>query len=198
MKNSLKLFIPILFFSFSMLSKMNACSCIGIPETFVKDFKKDNLVIHIKVLEHLDSPEPNDYRMKSITKLKVLNVLNGNLNDDIVYFMNGEGSMCQASIEGMDIGKEMILKPGRFDSKEDKNKTYLNGSICSRWMQPIENGRVSGNVTKNRMLKRYNKMNKLQAKGDEKSKQRWKKLSEKPLKTQRIRIKKLKRILSRT
>jgi len=90
----------------------------------------------------------------------------------------------------------MILKPDQFNNKIDKNKTYLNGSICSRWMQSVENGRVIGNVTKNRMTKRYNKMNKLQAKGDAKSMKCLKRLSEKPIKTQRIRIRKLKRKIS--
>jgi len=87
MKNLLKLFILILIFSIAMLSQINACSCVGIPETFLKDFHKDNLVIHVKVLEHEASSEPDNYRMKSITKLKVMNVLNGNLNDDIVYLL---------------------------------------------------------------------------------------------------------------
>ena len=87
MKNLLKLFFPVFIFSFSNLVQMNACSCVGIPETFVKDFQKNNLVIHVKVLKHEASPEPDNYRMKSITKLKVLNVLNGSINDDIARYM---------------------------------------------------------------------------------------------------------------
>jgi len=198
MKNLLKLFITIIIFSFSVFSQLNACSCMSIPETFLKDFKKNELVIHVKVLEHEAPPELTHSMMQSISKLKVLNVLNGDLKSDIVYFINGSSAACQANIEGMEIGKEMILKPRQQEDKKDKNKTYLKGSICSRWMQPVENGRVIGNVTKNRMSKRYKKMNKLEAKGDEKSMKCFKKLSEKPLKSQRIRIKQLKKILSKT
>jgi len=101
------------------------------------------------------------------------------------------------NIEDIDVGTEMILKPGKLNGEKDKNKIYLNGNICSRWVMPIKDGRVLGMVTKNRMKRRYKKMKKYYNKGDEKSMRRWKELSEKPLKIQRIRIKKLKKILSK-
>ena len=171
---------------------------MGARETFLQDIGKNELVIHVKILAHGPPPEFTHPMMEqSTTKLEVLNVLKGNLKTDIVYFVNGAGAACQANIERMEIGKEIILKPESFDGEKGKNKIYLNGNICSRWMQPVENGRVIGSVTKNRMAKRYNKMNKLREKGDEKSLKRFEKLNERPLKMERIRIKKLKRKINR-
>ena len=197
MKNQIKLFIIVLICSLSFLTTLNACSCIGIPETFLKDTKKDQLVIHVKIIEHEAPAEYTHYMELGTSKLKVLNVLSGNLEDDIVYFVSGEGAACRANIQGLEIGEEMILKPGIFTREKDKNKIYLNGSICSRWMQPIKDGRVLGNVTKNKMSKRYRKIEKLREKGDEKSLKQLDKLYKKPVKSQRIRIKKLKKKLSR-
>jgi len=195
MKNLLKLFFPFLICFLSILSQINACSCLGISETFLKDVKKGELVIHVKILAHEAPPEYTHSMELGTSKLKVLNVLSGNLESDIVYFISGSGAACRANILGMEIGKEMILKPGVLD--REKDKISLDGSICSRWMQPVENGRVIGTVTKNRMAKRFSKMNKLREKEDEKSKKQFEKLYAKPLKTERIRIKKLKRKLSR-
>lgn len=197
MKNLLSLFFPFLICPLSFLTTLNACSCIGIPETFLKDTKKDQLVIHVKIIEHEGPGEIFQSMNTGTSKLKVINVLSGNLEDDIVYFVSGEGAACRANIQGLEIGEEMILKPGIFTREKDKNKIFLHGSICSRWMQPIKDGRVVGNVTKNKMSKRYRKIKKLREKGDEKSLKRLDKLYKKPVKSQRIRIRKLKKKLSR-
>jgi len=60
-----------------------------IPEIFLNDFHKGELVIHVKILEHEAPPEITHSMLQSTSKLKVLNVLNGNLKSDIVYFVSG-------------------------------------------------------------------------------------------------------------
>lgn len=182
--------------SISFMTQLNACSCIGIPETFLKDYQKGELVIHVEVIGHEAPTEEYYPTTHGITKLKVLQVLSGSLKQDIVYFVSGSSAACQGSIHGLEIGKEMILKPG-IAKGADKTKTYINGSICSRWIQPMENGRVTGTVTKTRMAKRHDKMQALAEKGDEKSLKCLEKLSNKPFKSQKMRVKKLKRILAK-
>jgi len=189
--SQLNLFLCLLLPFFATVSNLNACSCKEVAETFLADFHKEELVIHVQILKHRASLVLNQHA----SKLKVLNVLNGNLNDDTVYFVNGLSAACLANIEGMAIGEEMILKLEQVYIEKDK--TYLLGNTCSRWRQPVKNGRVLGSITKNPMANRHHKMNKLAKKEDAKSLKRLHRLSKKAPKSQSIRIGRLGKMLDR-
>lgn len=147
-----------------------ACSCVNIPKGFVTNIQEEHVIIHAKVLSH-NAAKPTSFNIKSYTYLERIKVLAGKTDADTLLFVNGEGASCGASIAGIPVGEEIIVKsvqiddlelaylfpPDQTDSKRGANKVLfdfaekgllLKYEICDQWLLKVEENKAHGNITR--------------------------------------------------
>lgn len=118
------LLLPLILFHFRLLG----CSCDVTP-TFMEDIDKNTLIIHAKVIGHVELPVEEIRKLKtnvkekngvppplypfeyhSYTILEKVKMLYGKIETDTLLFLNGAGSSCLASIHKLNLGEELIIK----------------------------------------------------------------------------------------
>lgn len=145
---------------FVLRAPIFACSCIGIPCTFLAcELRDDQHVVHARVIGHdrLDDADQFAYQ-RELTVLQVLDELTDRSLPDTIYFYHGQSSACDRMLSSNEIGDEFILRLHRKTFFEaELNIPLYAMSICDRPELRVLDGKVHGYITKNRKCERREK-----------------------------------------
>jgi hypothetical protein len=178
--------------------QLHACSCERTP-TFMEDITAETGIFHAKIVGHRELPVGEIRRFKtsksypalnpdaipppllpfeysSYTILELVRTKEGGIWSDTLFFLNGDGAMCQASLRNAEPGSEYIIKA--FEAPENTfgkdleqhlveigalsarlTGRILTSSDCLQWKLKVEGARVIGNITKNKKQELVNTLN---------------------------------------
>ena len=161
-----------------------SCDCIPQSSNFIDNLQKRQLVIHAKILDHIENNSKSHYftNLTGITKLEVIHSFKGNIWSDTLIHINGDPNFCGTTIQNLAIGQEVFLKVNLSDEvlffastfDDTSNLKYLGSSerlilktckqypnismlLCDYGEIPIIQGEAQGNITRrySKYYKRY-------------------------------------------
>lgn len=151
-----------------------SCDCVSRTEVFVDELCITPLIIHGKIIKHIDSKnEKYGISLLGITLIEVIHSFKGKLKSDTLVHINTNPTICGQSIQYLDENQEIFLK-GDFnnifsyveedyylnDNKPISNnesllfelgKKYQNieAIFCEPSVIPIDNGIANGEIDYN-------------------------------------------------
>ena len=182
-----RLFVFIILISL-IQTQVKACDCIATSEKFIDNLKNRQLVIHAKVIEHLEKTDGyfDIHNFEGITKISVLHSFKGKLWTDTLIHVNTWPGMCGSSIQDLEINQEVFLKAYlTYDIGKTSNVYYLDDTKtttksdslilvagekyqnirtadCDVSILPVIEGKAKGTITQNisKQWKKYRKLEK--------------------------------------
>ncbi len=143
---------------------LDACSCDS-PKSPWSRINSYEIILLAKTVQQIKVGNRTIYDPESyITQLHVLDIFKGHLNDSIIYFLNGQSSMCTSTIHLQPAGDTLIIKANFTQTdfiNPDISRTYITNNICDPNNYQIKNYSVKPyfkkRIIKARMRK-YRKM----------------------------------------
>lgn len=197
--------------------QLHACSCERTP-IFMEDITAKTWIFHAKIVGHEELPAGEIRRFKtsksypalnldavppppffpfeysSYTILELVRTMKGGIWSDTLFFLNGDGAMCQASLRNAEPGSEYIIKA--FEAPENAfgkdleqhlveigalsarlTGRILTSSDCLQWKLKVEGARVIGNITKNKKQELVNTLNSKVAIADKQKERLYRKIA---------------------
>ena len=169
-----------------------SCDCIPTSDKFVDNLDKTLMVIHARVIEHLESDkEVNRWTgFKGITKLLVIHSFKGKMWRDTLIHINTSPSFCGSSIQHLKKNQEVFLKVYLTDEFKLYKEFYLSeekifkvgikiSSTCEKYPNitsmncdaaiiPVIDKKATGRITK-KYSKEWKKYKRLSEKNSEKA-----------------------------